>query len=129
MRERSTKIAASRLGVGGEANGRLSGEGRFEVHGVLRGEIDWSGTLVLVPGSTVEAKGRASRLEVQGALRGRVDAGEAYVSAEGSWVGGGSAGAIGTEDGARVEGDFRFGSTAPARAPVAAAPEDPPAGN
>ncbi len=125
MRDRSPRRAASRIGAGAEAKGRLSGEGRFEVLGTLRGEIDWSGTLALAPGSVVEARGRAGTLLVRGALSGRVEAEDVFVSREGSWTGGGSAAEICTEDGARVEGDFRFGTASLAPACVAGAGEDP----
>ncbi len=118
MSERTARLPVSRLGTGAEAKGKLSGSGRFEVLGTLRGEIDWAGTLALAPGSVVEARGRAARLEVRGALSGKVEAEEAFVSREGSWTGGGVVAEIATEDGARVEGDFRFGAPASARETV-----------
>jgi cytoskeletal protein CcmA (bactofilin family) len=112
MIRRSAKLSFSRIGAGADASGKLEGEGRLDVLGALRGELSWDGTIAIGPEATVEVRGRAGRIELNGILRGDVEAAEAFVSRRGSWSGRGAIGEMATEDGARLEGEFRFGPLA-----------------
>ncbi len=116
MIRRFTKPSSSRIGAGADVSGRLTGAGRVDVLGAFRGELDWDGTIVIGPEAKVEVRGRAGRIELHGVLRGDVEAAEAFVSSRGSWSGRGAVEQMATEDGARIEGEFRFGPPVPAAA-------------
>lgn len=101
-------FTASRLGEGSEARGRLRGAGAIDVHGVLRGEIDWKGKVVVGPRGLLEADGRVESLELRGALEGRVEIErEAFVRRGARWSGAGVAPALTTEAGCWLTGEFR----------------------
>jgi cytoskeletal protein CcmA (bactofilin family) len=104
----SGEAGRSKIGTGSEARGRLTGEGAFELHGTLTGEVEWKGLVVIGSAARLVGDGRVDSLELHGALDGRIVAsGEVAVRRGARWVGGCITPSMSTEPGAWVEGEFR----------------------
>jgi len=96
-----------RIAPGFVFEGRLSGEGRLDVHGELRGDISRFGTLRVHPTGVVQAPAEihAKQVYVAGTIKGTVDAREKVLVRAGGVIHGDvRAPRFGLAAGGRVEG-------------------------
>lgn len=90
-------------------HGRLSGKSDLRIDGVLDGELDVEGAVVLGPEASVVAPVRVGSLEVEGELRGDVAAsGAVSVRAGGRLVGDVRARRICVDDGGSLQGGIEM---------------------
>jgi len=89
--------------------GRIGGEGSLRVDGVVEGEIDLEGSLVVGPEGTVVGPVRAQAIEVDGEVHGRVQAGEVVTLRAGGLIQGDvRARRIAIDDGASLHGGIEM---------------------
>ena len=107
----SSRSAEGVIGPHLVVRGRLDGKGDLEVEGVLEGELELDGSLVVGPDGTVVGPVRAQRVEIAGEVHGRVSAAESVAIRAGGRVQGDvRARRVAIDDGAALHGgiDMEF---------------------
>jgi len=105
----SSRSAEGVIGPQLVVRGRLDGKGELRIEGVLEGEIDLDGSLVVGPEGTVVGPVRARGVEVSGEVHGHVSATEGVAIRAGGRVQGDvRARRIAIDDGASLHGGIEM---------------------